>query len=89
MIHLTRLNSRPFVLNADLIKLIENAPDTVITLLSGEKLVVMETIPEILTRVADFHLRSARRTFSEIVPDTQSHEADAPEVEQRVRAATS
>ena len=65
MIHLTRLNDRPFVLNADLIKLIENAPDTVITLLTGEKLVVKETIAEILARVGAFHRASARRIHTQ------------------------
>ncbi len=70
MIHLTRLNDRPFVLNADLIKVIETAPDTVITLLTGEKLVVKETIAEILARVAAFHRTSARRIH------TQSFEED-------------
>ncbi len=64
MIHLTRLNDRPFVVNADLIKLIENAPDTTITLLNGEKLVVKESIHEILARIEDFHQRSARRVHA-------------------------
>ena len=38
MIRLTRLNNRSLVVNADLIKFIEKAPDTVITLVSGEKI---------------------------------------------------
>src|SRR5271155_637515 len=61
MIHLTRLNNRPLVVNADLIKFIEQAPDTVITLLTGEKLVVRETEKEVLDRVHAFHLDSGRR----------------------------
>ncbi len=61
MIHLTRLNNRPLVVNADLIKFIENAPDTVITLLTGEKLVVRESVTEVLDRVHEFHLHSLRR----------------------------
>lgn len=61
MIHLTRLNNQPFVVNADLIKFIENAPDTVITLLSGEKLVVRESLEEVLDRVAEFQRRFYRR----------------------------
>jgi flagellar protein FlbD len=47
MIHLTRLNNRPLVVNADLIKFIENAPDTVITLVTGDKLVVRESVQEV------------------------------------------
>jgi flagellar protein FlbD len=61
MIHLTRLNNRPLVVNADLIKFIENAPDTVITLLTGEKLVVRESLTEVLDRVHEFHIHSLRR----------------------------
>jgi flagellar protein FlbD len=61
MIHLTRLNNRPLVVNADLIKFIENAPDTVITLLTGEKLVVRESLEQVLERIREFHLHSNRR----------------------------
>ena len=35
MIQLTRLNNQPLVLNSDLIKFVEQAPDTVITLVTG------------------------------------------------------
>jgi len=42
MIHLTRLNRLPLVLNADLIEWIEVTPDTVISLTTGQKLVVLE-----------------------------------------------
>ena len=77
MIHLTRLNNRPFVVNADLIKYIENAPDTVITLLTGEKLVVRESVEEVLDRVHEFHIRSLRRIApgipSAASPDSGAH----------------
>ena len=43
VIQVTRLNNRPFVINSDLIKLVEQAPDTLITLVSGEKMVVLES----------------------------------------------
>lgn len=61
MIHLTRFNGRPFIVNADLIKFVEQAPDTVITLLTGEKLIVRETVQDVLDRVHAFHLQSGRR----------------------------
>ncbi len=54
MIELTRLNSHPLVLNSDLIKFVEQAPDTVITLLSGEKIVVRESAQDVLQRVVQF-----------------------------------
>jgi flagellar protein FlbD len=61
MVHLTRLNNQPLVLNADLIKFIETSPDTVITLITGEKLVVRETVEEVLKRVEQFQQKVGRR----------------------------
>ena len=54
MIELTRLNGHPLVLNSDLIKFVEQAPDTVITLLSAEKIVVRESAQDVLRRVVQF-----------------------------------
>jgi flagellar protein FlbD len=54
MILLTRLNTHPLVVNSDLIKFVEQAPDTVITLLSGEKIVVRESAQDVLERVVQF-----------------------------------
>ena len=57
MIQLTRLNGQPLLINSDLIKLIENAPDTVISLVNGEKIVVRETGAQILERIILFRRR--------------------------------
>jgi flagellar protein FlbD len=57
MIRLTRLNNRSLVVNSELIKFIENAPDTVITLVSGEKIVVLETAEEVMTRIVEYRRR--------------------------------
>jgi flagellar protein FlbD len=54
MIHLTRLNRLPLVLNADLIETIEVTPDTVISLTTGQKLVVREPAEEVVRRVVEF-----------------------------------
>lgn len=51
MIELSRLNGKSFILNAELIRTIEATPDTVITLSSGEKLMVRESV-EIVVRMA-------------------------------------
>lgn len=60
MISLTRLNGQRFVLNAELIRIIEERPDTVITLTTGEHLVVRETTREVVERSVDYG-RSLRR----------------------------
>ena len=54
MIHLTRLNGQPIMVNADLIESIEPTPDTVITLVSGNKLIVRDAMEDIQARVIEF-----------------------------------
>ena len=54
MIQLTRINHAPLVLNSDLIEHIEATPDTIISLTNGQKLVVLESIDDIVRRVIDF-----------------------------------
>ena len=54
MIKLTRLNHSPVVLNSDLIEHIDETPDTVITLTSGQKLRVLESAQEIVEKVIEF-----------------------------------
>ena len=57
MIQLTRLNGQSITINSDLIKQIENAPDTVIALVSGEKFIFRETVEQILERIVTFRRR--------------------------------
>jgi len=51
MIEVTRLNGHTMLLNSDLIKIAEASPDTMLTLIHGEKLIVRETCTEILEKV--------------------------------------
>jgi flagellar protein FlbD len=57
MIELTRLNGTPIVLNSDLLKTAEAAPDTMLTLINGEKLIVREDCAEITERVLAYRAR--------------------------------
>ena len=57
MIALTNLNNQALILNCDLIKYIECDHDTVITLVSGEKLRVQEPPEEILERIVAYRCR--------------------------------
>jgi len=54
MIHLTRLNNKALFVNSDLIKFVEQSPDTVVTLLTGEKIVVLEKPEEVRSRIVGF-----------------------------------
>lgn len=58
MIKVKRLNGKEFVVNSDLILYVEETPDTVITLTTGQKVVVVETVDEIIDKVIDFKSRS-------------------------------
>jgi flagellar protein FlbD len=54
MIQLTRLNKELLIVNSDLIKFVERAPDTVLTLITGEKIVVRESSDEVLEKIVAF-----------------------------------
>ena len=60
MIELTRLNGNPMLLNSDLIKTAEASPDTMLTLINGEKLIVREELSEVLETRVRVSRRSAR-----------------------------
>ncbi len=59
MIKLTRLDGEAFILNADLIKYVESRPDTFITLIAGDRIVVAESPDEVLERTMEYQ-RSKR-----------------------------
>ena len=54
MIKATRLNGMEFVINAELIQFLEETPDTVITLVNHEKVVVKEPVDEVIRRVIEY-----------------------------------
>ena len=51
MIELTRLNGNSIVLNSDLIKSAESSPDTMLTLINGEKIMVRESCQQVIEKV--------------------------------------
>jgi flagellar protein FlbD len=57
MISVTRLNGGAFVVNAELIKTVESTPDTLITLINGDRLIVRETLAEVIDRAIDYGRR--------------------------------
>ncbi len=59
MITVTRLNGKPLVVNAELIRSVEENPDTTITLINGDHLIVREPMQQIVEKAIDYgrHLR--------------------------------
>jgi flagellar protein FlbD len=68
MIELTKLNNQKMVLNADLVKFVEQSPDTVITLVSGEKMIVRESVEEVVSRILAFRRSILHGMFTEGAP---------------------
>ncbi len=54
MITVTRLNDQPLVLNAELIKTVESTPDTLITLINGDRMMVKESMEEIVRKAVEY-----------------------------------
>jgi len=77
VIELTRFNGERFVLNADLIEMVESTPDTVIRLLNGKKLIVKETVEQVVERALEF----ARRVHCIAVPEPEDSAGAAPQAE--------
>ena len=54
MIRVTRLNGRPFCINSELIQFIEETPDTLVTLINGNQVVVKESLDEVIRRAVEY-----------------------------------
>lgn len=57
MIKVTRLDNREIVVNADLVEFVESTPETIISTTTGKKVVVRESVDEVIKRVLDFRRR--------------------------------
>ena len=65
MIDLHRLNGHPLHLNSDLIRYAEAAPDTTLTLVTGEKFIIRESLDELTTRIVAFRAAVLRTAWPE------------------------
>jgi flagellar protein FlbD len=54
VIKLTRVNHQEFFLNAELVLMMESTPDTIITLTTGQKLMVVESVDEVVSRIIGY-----------------------------------
>ena len=50
MIKLTKFNGDEFVVNAELIRFVESRPDTYVTLTGNDRLLVRESVEEVVRR---------------------------------------
>ena len=59
MIELTKLNGIPIIINVDLIETLETTPDTVITFANGKKIIVKESVEDVIKKTIEYK----RKTF--------------------------
>lgn len=71
MIKLTNLGHEPFILNAELIRFVEARPDTFISLTTGERVVVLESMDEVLRLTLEY------QRSKHLIPPPQSGRLDA------------
>ena len=64
MIILMRLSGQPMAVNPDLIEKAEATPDTVITMVDGHKLVVGDSVPEVVDKVRAWRASVAAEAFA-------------------------
>ncbi len=57
VISLTRLNGSSLVINAELIETVESGPDTVLSLATGNRYIVRETVDEVVGKVIEYRKR--------------------------------
>jgi len=60
VITVTRLNGKPIVVNAEIIRSVEENPDTTITLINGDHIIVQEAMAVVVDKAIDYG-RSLRR----------------------------
>ena len=68
MIQLTRLNGQPLAVNCDLIRFAESSPDTVLTMVTGEKLLVRESVAELCALVRVYRAETLRLAWPDAAP---------------------
>ena len=66
MIKVTRLNQTEMIINAEKIEFIEATPDTIITLSSGKKVMVAESVDRVVDLVIDYKRKSHQPLLSTI-----------------------
>jgi uncharacterized protein YlzI (FlbEa/FlbD family) len=70
MMLLTRLNGQPMALNGDLIKSVESSPDTMITLITGEKIVVHESLQQVMEAARLWRVQLLRESLANSIADS-------------------
>ena len=69
MIYVSRLNWKTFAVNCDLIEFVEATPNTVISMTTGKKIVVAESIDEVIVKIIEYK----KKVFGKDYPTIKYH----------------
>ncbi len=62
MIEVTRLDDSKVWINADLVKFVKGSPDTIITLSTGERIIVKEEVKDVCKKIVEYYRAIYRGT---------------------------
>lgn len=79
MIKVTRINNQEMILNAEMIEFVECTPDTIISMISGKKILVKDTVDDIVNKVIEYRKECFPYRKYKIV---KSENGESGEVEQ-------
>ena len=65
MINLTKLNDSRIVINSDLIEFVEALPDTIVTLTTGQKIMVKEPVEDVVSKVIEYKRNILHKPITE------------------------
>lgn len=65
MINLTKLNDSKIVINSDLIEFVEAIPDTIVTLTTGQKIMVKESVEDVVNMVIEYKRNISHKPITE------------------------
>ena len=68
MIRVIRINGHEFVVNAEMIEFVESTPDTIITMSDGKKIIVKDSVEEVIEKMIEYK----QRCYSKLVIEKSS-----------------
>ncbi len=54
MIECTKINKSKIIINAEKIEFVQSTPDTIITTMTGKKIIVLESVEEVIEKVITY-----------------------------------
>lgn len=72
MIKVIRMNGSELVINPELIEFVEATPDTVLTLTTGKKFVLKDSVEELIDKVMEYRRSIGIKVIDRVSPETDN-----------------